>query len=391
MTGHLSSILQTLLEPQERYDRLYQKCLHSVGRKVCDLAYANSYDGPNLTVTNAIKDVLESPRSLQLQYTPYGGCTITRRLIAERLSQTHGEPFCWRDVILTPGAMAGLNVIFRAVKTDGRGEVVILTPCWMDYPLYLVHLGLKPVPVPLRRDTFRFDLDLIEHAITPATRAIVFSQPANPTAVVYSDNEIAQLAGLLQKWSVGQSEPPIIISDECHRDVVYPPNSFTSALRHYASTVIVYSFGKSLLMQGQRIGYVAISPRMGARESLQRLLERNCRMMGFCTPTALMQVAIRKLLTHSPNLEMVSARCDRIVTALQSYGYSLVPPQGTFFIYVRSPDPDDFAFAEKLANKGVLVLPGSLFHDRGYIRISVTASDEMIDRALPVFRFAIKR
>jgi len=386
MTGHLSPALESLLHPQERFDSLYQVYMRRAGHNACDLAYANAYDGPDLIVTRAIEDALHSHRSLQLQYTPYGGDTITRRLIADKLTQIYEECFHWRDVILTPGAMAALNVVFRALKTDGPDELIVLTPCWMDYPLYLVQMGFKPVLVPLKRVTFRFDFALIENAITPATRAIIFSQPANPTGIVYADEELAQLAKLLQQKSAGRPEPLLVISDECHRDVVYAPNAFVSPLRHYDATIIVYSFGKSLLMQGQRIGFIGISPRTRGRECLQRLLERNCRMMGFCTPTALMQVAIRKLLAHGPDLTRLAARRDRITSALRSFGYSVISPQATFFIYVRSPNPDDFAFTEKLASKGVFVLPGSLFHDPGYVRISVTASDKMVDRALPVFR-----
>jgi aspartate aminotransferase len=74
-----------------------------------------------------------------------------------------------------------------------------------------------------------------------------------------------------------------------------------------------------------------------------------------------------------------------MLTALRSSGYAVVPSHGTFFLYVRAPDDDDFAFAERLAERSVLVLPSSIFHQAGYFRISLTASDEMIERALPAF------
>jgi len=389
MIRQLSPELETFLTPQEQFDQLFELWRRRAGSHLCDFAYANPYDGPDHSVMGAIEDALHTLRVLQLQYTPYGGNAVTRRLIAERLSQTHDAPFGWRDVVLTPGAMAALNVVFRALKTTDVDEVVVLTPCWMDYPLYLTQLGIKPVLVPLTRDAFHFDLAGIERAITPATRAITFSQPANPTGVLYCDEELALLADLLRKRVAGGDESLILIADECHRQVVYLPNKFVSPLRYYDATVIVYSFGKSLLIQGQRIGYAAVSPRMPSRATLGQGLERACRMMGFCTPTSLMQLAIRKLLAHGPDLQRLSARRERLCSALRSYGYSVVPGQATFFLYVRSPDRDDFAFTERLASKGVFVLPGSLFHDSGYFRISVTASDEMVERALPVFASAV--
>jgi aspartate aminotransferase len=390
MNSHFGPELESLLLLQERFDCMYEMWSRRNAGRLCDLSYANAYDGPDPAVITAIKQALESTRSRDLQYTPYGGSTTTRRLIADRLRETHAEPFSWRDVILTPGAMAALNVVFRALKTGGRDEVVVLTPCWMDYPLYLVQLGLIPVLVPLNRETFRLDFDAIDHALNADTRALVFSQPANPTGIVYGDDELLRLAQLLRRRYPGSSEPPVIISDECHREIVYSPDPPVSPSRHYDSTIIVYSFGKALLMQGQRIGYVAIAPRLRHRDDFQRAAERNCRMMGFCSPTALMQLAVQKLLAYRPDLARFAGRRDRIIRGLRTCGYKVVDSQASFFVYVTSPEPDDFEFAKRLAIQGVIVTPGSLFHDPGHFRISITASDDMIDRALPVFESARK-
>jgi aspartate aminotransferase len=157
-------------------------------------------------------------------------------------------------------------------------------------------------------------------------------------------------------------------------------------MEYYDATCIVYSFGKSLFMQGQRIGYAAASPRFADHGSVARQLERLCRTMGFCTPTALMQLAVRALLNTKPDLAPIQRRRKQALDALRYSGYQVVPSHGTFFLYVRSPDEDDFAFVERLAERFVLVLPSSLFHHRGYFRIALTASDEMIQRALPVFQ-----
>jgi aspartate aminotransferase len=159
--------------------------------------------------------------------------------------------------------------------------------------------------------------------------------------------------------------------------------ALTSPLELYDETCVVYSFGKSLLMQGQRIGYIAVSPRITGGRAVSDLLERICRMMGFCTPTALMQLAVRKLLERTPpHLATIEWRRQWVVTALREAGYDLVPPEATFFVYPRSPDPDDFDFAARLTARGVLVLPSSVFHHPGHFRISLTATDEMLGEAL---------
>lgn len=382
----LGDELTALLAAQEEYERRRKAWTRQAGRQLCDLSYANPQGEPHPAVIDAIREALDSRRELDFQYTPYGGSTITRRLVAQQIAGTHGAPFRWRDIVMTPGAMAALNVGFRALKNgDGVDEVIVPTPCWMDYPLYLVHLGLRPVLVPLERATLRLDLDRLASAIGPSTRAVVISQPANPSGVLYSAEELRALAALLEATAERFGTQPWIISDECHRDFVFAPASFISPLSYYDRTLIVYSFGKALFMQGERIGYLAVPPRVADRDELATTYERLCRMMGFCTPTSLMQLAVRRLVAFKQDLEPLVTRRARMVTALGSYGYDVPDSHATFFLYPRSPIADELAFVEALASHDVLVLPARLFHDTGRFRIAVTASDAVIDRALPVF------
>lgn len=376
----LSAELDRLLRTQERFEELRRDALLQKGPALSDVGYANAYDGPDPAVREAIRDALDSARAADLQYTPYGGATITRRLIANRLSRIYGLRFHYRDVICTPGAMAALNILFRAARADsGDGEVVVITPCWMDYPLYLVQLGLRPVFVPVDTRTLRLDLDRLRSALGPRTRAVVLSQPANPTGIVYSREELGEMAAILR----AHDPPPLLISDECHREVRDDNVALSSPMELYDDTCVVYSFGKSLLIQGQRIGYIAVSPRISGGRAVAELLERICRMMGFCAPTALMQLGVRRLLDRGAfGLATIERRRARAVSALQRAGYGLVPPQATFFVYPRAPDPDDFGFTARAAERGALVLPSALFHHAGHFRISLTATDATLDAAL---------
>jgi aspartate aminotransferase len=378
----LSARLTQLLAVQERIDALRDEAVRHGGRNFADLAYANAYDGPAPGALDALRRALNSSDSLALQYTPYGGATVARRLVAESLRASHDGGFHLRDVVLTPGAMAALNLLFRAVREDGEGgnEVIILTPCWIDYPLYLENLGLTPRFVAVDRQTMRLDLAAIEAALTSRTRAIVMSQPANPSGVIYGEDELRGLADLLNR----APSRPLLVSDECHRNVVFAPHEFVSPLAFYDSTCVVYSFGKNLLLQGQRLGYAAVSPRHPERKAFAQLLERLTRIMGFCTPTALMQHAIGDLINVTPTFVEVERRRARTITALTAAGYDIVPSQATFFLYPAAPGGDDFAFTERVVKKGVMVLPSAIFHHEGHFRIALTASDEMLDRALTV-------
>jgi aspartate aminotransferase len=370
--------LEQLLAPQERVDALRDEATRRGGARLVDLAYANSHDGVPAPVLAALREALDGGRALDLQYTPYGGATVPRRLVAESLRASHGEPFHFRDVVLTPGAMAGLNLLLRSLEP--ASEVVVVTPCWLDYPLYLANLGLRAILVPVDARTLRLDLPALEAALGPRTRAVLLSQPANPTGLLYRPDELVALAGLLAR----APHPPLLISDECHRDYVLPPATFVSPLASYERTCLVHSFGKALLLQGQRTGFVAVSPRHPERRPLARTLERLMRVTGFCAPTALMQQALGALLELRPDLGRLGARRERALQALEASGYQVVPSQGTFFLYPRTPGGDDFAFTERLARRGVLVLPAAVFHHRGHFRIALTASDEALDRALGV-------
>lgn len=383
MIPRLQPKLEAHLEAQERFEEIRARYALRAGTRLSDLAYANFWDRPPEGVIDALKKTLDVDHRLHLQYTPYGGVTVARRVVAKGLAETHDDAFTWRHVVLTPGAMAALAVLFRALCRPGD-EVAVIVPCWLDYPLYLEELGVRPVFVPVMPRTHRLDLEALSGAISDRTRAVVLSQPANPTGVVHRPNELAALATLLAEKEERFGKPIALISDECHRDVVFPPTTFTSPLQHHPFTFVVYSLGKRLGMQGQRIGYVAVPPRVSDADEIVRTLSRLCRAMGISTPTALMQLALHDLLEVKPDLSSTVDRRARMLWALEQAGYEVQPSEGTFFLYPATPGDDDFAFTEALASRGVLVIPAPVFHHHGHFRVSLTASDEMIDRALAV-------
>lgn len=373
----------TYLEPQERFDEIVSRAFRRFGPRLADLSYANAYDGPSDLVLNAIRRALEEATDLDFQYTPYGGKTTTRRLIASQLCRLTNQSFNYRDVVLTPGAMAGLNVVFRSLL-DGDGELIVLTPCWLDYPVYLDNLGIRFRFVPLGSDK-HLDLAAISGAITERTRGIIFSQPGCPSGVMLGRDELAQLSDLLDEMEARHGTNLYLIGDEVHRDIAWGDTPFHSVLACHPRSVSIYSFGKALFLQGQRIGYVAVSPEMPERVELRDLLQRNVRRMGFCTPTNLMQRAVVHLLDYRPPLAEIARRQKTVRAALTSMGYEVCDADATFFVYVKSPIADDMEFAEYMGSLGVLVLPSSVFHEAGYFRISVTATSEALTACLASF------
>lgn len=376
--------LDELLEPLERLDRLIAATFRQFGPRLVDLSYANPYQGPAQEVRNVIQRVTSERSGLSYQYTPTGGRTATRRAIADWLDEEYGLQFEWRDVVMTTGAMSALNVVFRALFGPGD-EVIVLTPAWQDYSLYLHNLDIPVLEVPLGHDK-HLDFDVLARAIGPTTRGVLFSHPCCPTGVLYSEEEIARLATILRQAEVTLGTRIYLISDEVHRQMLWSGrNTFHSPLLEYDRSLSIYSFGKALALQGQRIGYVAASPRMPEREEVRMRLERCIRLMGFGNPTSVMQYAVCDLLDFQPDVERLADLQSSVRHTLASYGYEICDADATFYVYVKSPILDDFQFTERLAAYGVVVMPSTLFHDPGYIRLSLTARADRISAALPAF------
>ena len=293
----------------------------------------------------------------------------------------------WGTLWTFLGAMAALNVVIRALFGPDD-EVIGLTPAWQEYSLYLHNLEIPISLVPLAQDK-HLDFDAILRAIRRTTRGVLFSHPCCPTGVVYSEEEIARLGTVLRHAQATLGTRIYLISDEVHRQMVWGRDTFRSPLLDYDRCLSIYSFGKALALQGQRIGYVALSPRMPEREEVRMRLERCLRLMGFGNPTSLMQYAVCDLLEFQPPLDRLGDLQVSVRHTLAGYGYDICDADATFYVYVRSPIDDDFRFAERLAARGVLVVPSTLFLDPGYFRLSLTARPDRIAAALPAFARAL--
>jgi aspartate aminotransferase len=373
--------ISALLEPLETFESIRRDAAR-LGHRLCDLSYANPYPGPQHGAVGALREALDSPRLLGLQYTPFGGQTLARRLVADGLRRSHELGFAYRDVILTPGAMSALHLALLAANAPG-GEVIVPTPCWLDVPVYVRHAGATPVMVFPDADA-RLDLEAIGAAITAQTRAIVLAHPSNPTGHHLSASALAELAAVLEARARDTGATLTLIADETHRDFT-PEGGYHSLAREYPRTLLAYSFGKYHFLQGQRLGYAAVSPAHPERAEIAHELERWTRITGIATPTALMQQALPRLLTLRYDLSWLPRLRRRMASRLRAAGYRVADADATLFLYVRTPDGiSDWSFTRLLAGRGVLVLPAPVFHHRGWFRLALTASEPMIETALSV-------
>ena len=182
-----------------------------------------------------------------------------------------------------------------------------------------------------------------------------------------------------------------LVSDEPYNRIVFDGRQFHSPAEVYPDTIVTYSYGKTLLAPGMRIGYLTVPPTMADRESFRQGVMLAQLATGFSFPNALLQHALEDLERLSIDVGALQRRRDRLVAALRGLEYETTMPEGTFYVMARSPIDDDVAFGELLAEEGVLILPGTVVELPGWFRISLTASDEMVERSLVGFERARAR
>jgi aspartate aminotransferase len=275
----------------------------------------------------------------------------------------------------------------RAILDPGD-EVVFLSPPWFFYEILIVAGGGVPVRVRLEPPGFDLDATTIAAAITPRTRAVLVNTPHNPTGRIYPPESLQAVADVLTEASARSGRTIYLISDEPYNRIVYDGRRFTSPAEIYPATIINYSFGKTLLAPGMRIGYIATPPEMPDRERLRDDFFTSQIATGWAFPNALLQHAIEDLDGLSIDVGALERRRDRVVRELRGMGYETTNPEGTFYVMAKAPIADDMAFGALLADHGVLILPGTVVEAPGWFRISLTASDEMVDRGLPRFESA---
>jgi aspartate aminotransferase len=307
---------------------------------------------------------------------------------ATSLARLTGLPFEPADMLLTTGGFAALSVGMKVVA-DAGDEAIYSLPPWFAYEALLVEAGLVPVKVRISPATFDLDLDAIAAAITPRTRIVIVNSPNNPTGRVYSAETLRRLAAVLDEASARHGRRIFILSDEPYNRIVFSGERFETPAAFYPYTLIAYSYGKTLLAPGQRIGYLALPPTLPEREALRQAVQNLQIAVGFAFPNAVMQYALPELERQSLDVAALERRRDLMVDALTAMGYDVHRPQGTFYLFPRSPLADDQAFARLLAEQGILVLPGTLFETPGFFRICLTATEEMCERSLPRFAAAI--
>jgi aspartate aminotransferase len=354
---------------------------------ICDFTFGNPHEMPLPEVVDALRRSITPESNDWYAYkTSEPGA---REVVAASLLKKYGIPVEPDDIAMTTGGFGALAAGLKAV-TDPGDEVIFCLPTWPAYETMIREAGLTPVKVEVDPFTFDLNLDAIASAMTPRTRILIINTPHNPTGKIYPADTLVRLSALLEGISALYGTSIYILSDEPYREIVFDDRRPVSPAEFYPRTLIAYSYGKVLLAPGQRIGYLAFSPSMPDREQLRENIFITQLATGWAFPNALLQHALADLDTCSIDIAHLQRKRDRLVDALREIGYDVHLPAGTFYLLPRTPMASETDFVNFLAERDVFVMPGTVFEKPGHFRISLTATDEMIERSLPVFKAAME-
>ena len=356
---------------------------------VCDFSLGNPDVPPPPAVKRVLEEIAENAvRPLGLGYCPNAGLMEVRKTMAERLSAQQELPVAAKDVVMTVGAAGALVSFFRAVVEPGD-EIITPAPYFVEYGAYCGHFGGVLKPVPSLPPSFRPDIDAIAAAVTGKTRAIIVNSPNNPTGCIYEAEDLRKLAALVDKVNETRERPLFLLSDEPYRAFAYDGVKVPAILPLTRYACVLGSFSKTLSLAGERIGYFVAHPEMPDQASLVAAVTLTNRTLGFVNAPVIGQRLAAALADETVDLEIYDRRRKLMAKVLSDAGIEFEMPRGAFYFFVKSPVPDDGAFVDALLKEKILVVPGRGFGFAGYVRLSCSVDEAIIERSAEGFKRAM--
>lgn len=374
-----ASWIRKMFEEGERLRKIHG------AENVFDFTLGNPTVEPPAQFRHELLKLAQSPLPGMHRYMSNAGYEETRAAVAEVLAEKSGLAVTSAQVVMTCGAGGALNVALKTILNPGD-EVIILTPYFVEYKFYIDNHGGVPVEVWTDRETFQLNLDALEQAITPRTRAIIICTPNNPTGVIYPSESLDKLGKLLEKKERELGRQILVISDEPYARISYDGKEVPNIFPHVANAVIATSHSKDLALPGERIGYLAANPRMNqVGLFMQGAIFAN-RVLGFVNAPALMQRLVTGLQRVSVDINEYEEKRDLLYDNLTAMGFRMVKPDGAFYLFPTSPLPDDVKFVRLAQQHNILLVPGAGFGAPGHFRIAYCVDKAMIERSLDAWR-----
>ena len=375
-----SSAIRAMFEEGKRLSSIYGK------ENIYDFSLGNPSVPAPQSVTDAIVDIaLNSDPCFLHGYTSNSGYEDVREALADSINKKYGTDFSFSSFILTTGAAAALNIIFRCILDKGD-EVIAFAPFFGEYKNYVALCDGKLVAVKPDFDTFMPDMNDFESKINEKTRAVIINSPNNPTGVIYPEETIKKIAEIMDAAQKKYGKPIYLIADEPYRQLVYTGADVPFITKYYDNSFVAYSYSKALSLPGERIGYVLVNNAIDGFEEMVNALTVANRIMGFVNAPSLMQRVIGRCTEETADLKIYAKNRDRLYDMLTSLGFEMAKPDGAFYMFPKSLIEDDVEFCAAAKEFRLLLVPGSTFGTPGYFRIAYCVSPETIENSYESFK-----
>ncbi len=353
--------------------------------KVFDFSIGNPSVPAPAVLTEALQDLIANTDPVALHgYTSAQGDAAVRKAVAEAEEERAGVSVDPDLIYMTCGAAASLTVTLHALCNPGD-EIIVLAPYFPEYRVFVEKAGAVLKEVPCLPDTFQIDFSALSQAVTPRTKGVILNSPNNPTGAVIPASDLEKLGNLLREKEEEFQSELFLICDEPYRALTYGVTvPYVPAF--YARTVVCYSYSKALSLPGERIGYILIPPVMPEGKTVYAALCGAGRARGFVCAPSLMQYAVAKCKNAAADLSVYRENRKILSESLSEMGYSVTPPDGAFYLFVKALEEDAAAFCERAKEFELLFVPSDSFGLKGYVRISYCVSTQQIKASLPAFR-----
>lgn len=336
-------------------------------------------------VRTAAQELLGMPAASLHGYSPAQGVPSVRAAVAASLNRRFGTAYSADDLYMTCGAAASLDITFHALVAAEGDEVIVVSPYFPEYKIWIEKTGARCVEVPAREADFQPDIEALRAAITERTRAVVVNSPNNPVGTVYSRESLEALAALLEERSAAFGAPIYLVSDEPYREIAYAGVEVPWVPSVYANTIVCYSYSKSLSLPGERIGWILVPPAAADARDVYAAVCGAGRALGFVCAPVLFQRVIEACVDEPSDVEAYAENRALLCEGLSKLGYEYIEPQGAFYLWVRALEPDAQAFAERAKAHELLLVPSDSFGVKGWVRIGYCVARDVIERSMPAF------
>lgn len=352
---------------------------------VDDFSIGNPSVPAPATVAEAVHKLVDAIDPIKLHgYTPAQGDGQARGALADDLNRRFGTNYTADNFYLTAGAAGALCCALSALSCPGD-TFIAFAPYFPEYKVFVESAGAELVTVPADIEDFQIDFAAFDQALTPNTKGVIINSPNNPTGVVYSEATIQKLAQVLTEKSKEYGHTIWLISDEPYREIVYRDTPLPWVPNYYPNTLVCYSYSKSLSLPGQRIGYVLVPPQAEDADIVYAAVCGAGRALGYVCAPSLFQLVAAECTGQTADIEIYHKNRDLLLNALRDMGYTCAQPDGAFYLFPRSLEPDARAFCERARKYDLVLVPGDSFGCPGHVRISYCVPTEQIQRAMHKF------